>query len=220
MALNKKQTTLMTRIVLGLLVVVFVTSFISIGSNLWSDDNTATQTGTGGTLETIAAKYSGTVQGYEQQLASDPTSYTVLVNQGNTYFDWGIDVRQALPQSGADTPMWVSAKTYYERAAAISDDDPAMMTDFAISVFYSGDTPSAISVIEQVMEEKPDFSQAFFNAGIFYNSAGMGPQAAAAMQRYLELDPDGQTGDPDLANKIISEAGSAPATSTPTTTAP
>lgn len=228
MALNKKQTSLMTKIVLGVLVVVFVTSFISIGSDIWSGRNTSdAQTSTTGALDTIAAKYAGTVQAYEQQLASDPTSYTVLVNQANTYFDWGIEVRQAAPNTGADTPMWVSARSYYERAMALSSEDPAVATDYSIAVFYSGDTAGAIAVVEPVMESSPEFAPAFFNAGIFYNAAGDAAKAAAAMQRYLELDPNGQVGDPQLANDIISQAGGAPGTevpgsgeSTATTTAP
>ncbi len=208
MALDKKKASLLTRIGIGIIAGMLVLAFVpwdSIGLS-GSSGNGSSDTG-GGQLEAIAAQYAATIGGNDQLLASDPTSYTVLVTQGNTYFDWAIAVQQSDAQNLEDRPMWTSATVFYGRALEVQPGDPNVSTDLAISKYYSGDIEGAIVVVEEVMESGPDFAPAFFNAGIFYNSASMTQEAVAAMTRYLELDPQGQFGDPDLARETIAGTG-------------
>ena len=208
MALDKKKSSLLTRIGIGIIAGMLVLAFVpwdSIG--LSGSSNSDGSVDTGGQLEAIAAQYAATISGNDQMLASDPTSYTVLVTQGNTYFDWAIAVQQSDAQNLEDRPMWTSAVVFYDRALEVRPGDPSVATDLAISKYYSGDTAGAIVVVEEVMVSGPDFAPGFFNAGVFYNSAGMTQEAAAAMTRYLELDPQGQYGDPALAGEIIAGTG-------------
>lgn len=219
MALDKKQTSLLTKIGIGLIAAVLVLAFIpwdSIG--LGGGGNTQDPATGTGQLEAIAARYAPTIAANDQKLASEPTSYTVLVTQGNVYFDWAIDVQQA-SQSGADLPIWLAASVYYGRAIEQQSGDPNVATDYAVSLYYSGNTQAAIDVIEPVLEENPDFAVAFYNAGIFYDTAGRGADAVRVMQRYIELDPSGQTGSPDVAQDVIDSNINAPQ-SAPTTSAP
>ena len=209
MALDKKNTSLVTKIGLGIIALVLVLAFVPwdsfglVGGSGGSDSSD----GSTGQLEAIAAQYSATINGNDQMLASDPTSYTVLVTQGNTYFDWAIAVQQAGAQNLEDRPIWTSAAVFYERALEVQPGDPSISTDLAIAKYYSGNTEGAIVIVEEVMVTNPDFAPAFFNAGIFYRAAGMSQQAATAMKRYLELDPQGQFGDPGLANEIVAGTG-------------
>jgi len=208
MALDKKNTSLATRIFIIAVVVALVLAFaIPAGMSLFSSGEGPEDTAGGGQLELIAAQYAATIAGNDQMLASDPTSYTVLVTQGNTYFDWAIAVQQSGAQNLEDRPMWTSAVVFYDRALQAQPGDPNVSTDLAISKYYSGDTAGAIVVVEGVMEAGPDFAPGFFNAGIFYDSAAMSPQAVTAMTRYLELDSQGQYGDPALAGEIIARNG-------------
>lgn len=217
MALDKKQTKLITKIGIGLVALMLVVAFIpwnSFGFGGGAQDPTGTD---GGQLETIASKYTSTIAFNDEALASDPTSYTVLVSQGNTYFDWALEVQQA-SQTGADRPMWLSAAVYYGRAVSVQPGDPNVATDYAVSLFYSGDVQSAIGVIEPVLMENPEFAVAFYNAGIFYNAAGRSADAVSAMQTYLSLDPGGQSGNPEVAQQVIDANASAAGMSTPSAT--
>jgi Tfp pilus assembly protein PilF len=75
--------------------------------------------------------------------------------------------------------------------------------DLAIAYFYSGDTSRAVGVAEGVIEMDDTFVPAYFNVAIFYDAQGNRTAAVAAAERYQELDPDGQFGNPDVAAQII-----------------
>lgn len=222
MALNKKQTSLLTKIGIGFVAVLLVISFVPWSSlGLFGPTDTGTTDATAGSLDAIAAQYSPAVAAYDQVLASEPTSYTVLVNQANTYFDWALDVQQAASTqaalAGSDRPLWLSATSFYERAVAVQDGAPAVVTDLSIAYYYTGQTDKAIATVEPVLVSSPDFAQAFFNAGVFYSSAGQGEKATAALTKYLELDPEGTSGNRDFAQTTLDElaAPSTAATTTP-----
>ncbi len=168
-----------------------------------------------GELESIAANHAGAVSAFQQQLASDPTSYTVLANLGNTYSDWATQILQYQQGSGAaDQPVWVATTVYYERALEVQPGDPAVMTDLAIAYFYSGQWSKAVETIESAMEVDPEFAPAYYNAMIFYDSVGDTVSSTSNAVRYLELDPQGQNGgDPTVAQRIIDEG--AASTTTP-----
>ena len=160
-------------------------------------------------------------------LQSNPTSYTVLVDQGNAYFDWGIDLQQASSTNealrGADQPLWISAQQYYERATTVKSDDPNVTIDYAIATFYSGDAVKAITIAEKVRKEQPDFAPAWFNLGVFYQAQGRNADAYNAYQKALALDPSGNNINGDYAKQQVAAlkgstnaTGSAPSSVTTT----
>jgi tetratricopeptide (TPR) repeat protein len=178
-----------------------------------SGNTGATNTGTG-QLDATAAKFGPSVQALEQQLASQPTSYTVLASLGNTYFDWGMEAQQVSPDTGASRPMWNSAVTYYDRALEVQPGDPNVMTDASIAHFYSGDAVGAIAIIEAVIADNPDFAPGYFNAAIFYEAIGRNAEALAAARKALAL---GTGGDPQVMNDLIARVSTG---TVETTTAP
>jgi len=213
-AINKKKASPVVKIGLILISTMIILAFLPWNSiALLFNGGGTTSTDTQGQLETIAAQYSPTVTAFEQSLASEPTSYTVLVNLANTYFDWGIDIQQA-KITGADKPMWVSATVYYDRALELTPGDPAVTTDAAIAHYYAGEVDKAIALIVPITKSAPTFAPAFFNAAIFYDTVGQTAEAAAAANAYLKLDAAGQSGDPELAKSIAAKASGA-ATTTP-----
>lgn len=221
MALNKAQTSLGVKIVLIMLIVAFVASFIPLfGSVFSSGTDTTNQPGQLSTLETIGQQFQPTVSGLTSQLQSDPESYTVLVSLGNTYFDWAVQVQQASQTDsaaiGADQPLWVAAKDAYRRALAVQAGEPPVAVDYAITLFYTGETNEAVKQAEQVTKDTPDFGPAYFNLGVFYNALSESAKAVAAYEQYLKLDPDGaRGGDPAFAKSEVERLKSATATGTP-----
>jgi len=76
--------------------------------------------------------------------------------------------------------------------------------DHAITVFYSGDSVTAIKLAEGVIKDDPTFAAAHFNLGVFYQAAGDKAKAIAAYKRFLEIDPQGtQGGNADYAKQQI-----------------
>lgn len=210
MAINKAKSSVGVKIILIFLIIAFVLSFISL-SGVFSGTGQQT-TGTAGGSDPLAnvnSQYRPTVQALTSQLQSDPTSYTVLVSLGNTYFDWASQTQQASQNStataGADQPLWVAAKDAYRRAVAIKSGESPVMVDYAISSFYTGETDQAIKIAESVSKSDAKFAPAWFNLGIFYGAVGQNQKAIASFERYLKLDPSGKSGNPDFAKQRINE---------------
>jgi len=222
-ALNKAQTSLGVKIVLivvaiamvGFLFPAIISMFQGSGSNQATNQNTPQ-----GTLDQIASKYSGTVAQNETTLKADPNNYAALVSQGNTYFDWALDVMQAGQQNqqllGTDQPLWLSSRQYYERARAVKAGDPPVETDLSIAYFYSGETTTAIAIAAKVTETAPTFASAWFNLGIFYGAQGETGKAIAAFEKTIELDPEGKSTNLEYAkSQLQTLKGSASATTSP-----
>lgn len=208
MAINKSNSPVWVKVTLIVLIVAFVASIVTIAANPFAPPTPTGQTAGGDGISAIEAQYQPQIAALTGQLQSDPTSYTVLVNLGNTYFDWAQQTQQASATTtsavGADQPLWISAKDSYARALAVKADESPVRVDHTITVFYTGDTPTAIELAEQIIKDDPTFAPAHFNLGIFYQSSGDNQKAVAAFNKYLELDPQGsQGGNPDYAKEQL-----------------
>lgn len=222
MAIDKSRTTIGVKvmlIVLALVMVGYLGSGVLGVFDLFKSTGSSSNTSSADVLGQISQKYTGTVAAFNTALASDPASYTVLVNMGNTYFDWGMDVAQAASTNqsltGSDQPMFLSARQYYERALKIKQ-EPAVSVDLAISYFYSGDATQAIATAEATTKTQADFAPAWFNLGIFYSATGNNAAAIGAFEKAVALDPDGKSTNVAYAKQSLATLkGSSTATTSP-----
>lgn len=226
MAIDKSRTAPIVKIGIGVLaafLIIGVSSSIIPGIAEFFSPTTGAQsdqTG-GGAYASAAAEYGPRVTGLEQQLASDPASFTVLATLGNEYFNWAAAVAndQTAPQ-GAATPYWTLTITYYERALQVQS-EPALETDLAIAYDYSGRLDNAVARAQKTVSTTPTFSPAFYHLGRFLERKGDIAGATAALNRYLAMDPEGKTmgGDPADAKAILARmaagTSSVPASPTP-----
>lgn len=207
MALNKAQTSLGVKIILIMLIVAFVASFIPLFGSVFSSPNTGDQTAQPNALDAISQQFQPAAASLTAQLQSEPESYTVLVQLGNTYFDWALQVQQASTSStetlGADLPLWTSAKDAYARAIETSAGESPVAVDYAITLFYTGDTKSAVEVADGVVKADPGFAPAYFNLGVFHKTLGDTAKAVQNYEKYLELDPEGRQGNADFAKQEL-----------------
>jgi len=208
------------KVVLIVLIVAFVASFVSIGAGLFSGGQTTDTQPTGtDPLATVNAQYQPTVAAITSTLQSEPESYTALVSLANTYFDWAASVQQASQTStaaaGADQPLWVSAKDAYSRAIAVKNEEPPVQVDYAITLFYTGETTKAVKVATQVTKDTPDFAPAYFNLGIFYRALGQNKESAAAFNQAVKLDPEGKQINLEFAKTQLEQLKSADTSSAP-----
>jgi tetratricopeptide (TPR) repeat protein len=143
--------------------------------------------------QTIALKYAATVQALDASLTVNPKDYTLLVQQGDTYFSWAYDVQQTLPATASPlaNPLWITARGYYERAVALKATDATTLGDYAITLFYSGETTAAITVGEKARTLDPTLAQNLYNLGNYYATAGQNANAITAFKAYIAADATG-----------------------------
>jgi Flp pilus assembly protein TadD len=217
-AINKAKTSTGTKVVLIVLIVAFVASFISLGAGLFTSGGNTSTTTSNDPLAQVNAQYQPTVAAITSQLQSQPESYTALVALGNTYFDWASSVQQASQTStsavGADQPLWVASKDAYARALKVKAGEPGVNVDYAVTLFYTGDTKTAVLTAEKVAKDEPTFAPAFFNLGIFYQALGEKEKALAALNQVIKLDPDGKQTNVEYAKQQVAALKSAGSTTT------
>lgn len=213
MGLDKSSTSLGMKIIIGLLIFAFISTFLygGIASIIQAFQPDANQPAATSTDPVVAAQaeFQPQIDALTKLVESDPTSQTPLVNLGNAYFDWAQQVSQASQNSTTAAvtaqALWISAKDTYAKAIKIKAGDPALTVDYAIATYYAGDTAGAIAIALPVSESNPTFAQAWLNLGVFYQASGESAKAIAAFEQYLKLDPTDQQGNADFAKQQLDE---------------
>lgn len=91
-------------------------------------------------------------------------SYDELVQKANEFYDQGDQAFQSQDFTGGGQYFQAAAMTY-AAAWQKKKTDPGVGTDFATSLFYSGNIDSALKQIEEVVKKFPDFQAAYYNLG-------------------------------------------------------
>ncbi len=129
-------------------------------------------------------------------------SYSELVARANGLYDQGAQALQKKDTTGV-TNYFGAAATVYGAAWKKQPGDPAVGTDYATSIYYSGDTTGAIQQVDKVLAKSPNFQNARMNKGIFLQAAqqtaqqnGQSAKAAqdlaqakAEFQKAIQIDP-------------------------------
>lgn len=108
-------------------------------------------------------------------LATDSSNYEAWSALGNLYFD-------------ANMPK--EAIVHYRRALELQPDHPNVMTDLATMLRVDGQSEEAVQILEQVVANDSNFTQAWFNLGVIYTFDLKEPAPAIrAWEHYIALDP-------------------------------
>lgn len=109
-------------------------------------------------------------------------SYEQLVERANGLYDQGKALfDQDQIDQGAE--YFAAAAKVYEAAWTKQPGDPAVGTDWAVALFYSGDIEGAVDRVEVVLKEQPKFQKGWLNKGIFLTHLA---RVAEQMQRTKE----------------------------------
>jgi hypothetical protein len=122
--------------------------------------------GSGG--DDAASASSGSVQAVS---ADTSGTYGDLVARANDLYDKGNAEFQNQNYEQGSAYFTAAAKIYaaaWEKQAG----DPAVGTDYAVALFYSGDIPAALKQIGIVLDANPDFQKGWLNKGIFVSHEG------------------------------------------------
>jgi len=134
-------------------------------------------------------------------------SYAQLVDRGNGLYDQGSSLFTAGKVTEAATYFAAAAKVY---AAAWQKQpgDANLGTDWASSLFYSGDISAALEQVDVVLAKNPGFQPALYNKGNFLQHAArlaedagdssavatLKAQAKAAYKKAVAVDPTSTVG--------------------------
>ena len=117
--------------------------------------------GDGGSTDTPVATGTQSVQPVS---ADTSGSYGALVERANGLYDQGAAAFEA-DQFDQGAAYFEAAAKVYAAAWKRQSTDPGVGTDYATSLFYSGEIERAISQVEKVLAQSPEFQTAWFNKG-------------------------------------------------------
>jgi hypothetical protein len=160
--------------------------------------------GFGGKTPGGSASSSGAVAAVPADTSGD---YRTLVTRANGLYDQG-DAQFKSQKFEQGSAYFVAAAKIYAAALAKQAGDPAVSTDYATALFYSGNIDAALAQAKKVVAQNATFQPAWFNLGNFYahkariaEQAGSKAKAAAtydlaraAYTRAVALDPKTATG--------------------------
>jgi hypothetical protein len=188
-------------------VVIVIVVMMSGGSN---DNGAPADAGTqsGGPATPVTADTSG--------------SYRELVTRANGLYDQGAaEMPDGIPNEQGAAYFGAAAKVY-EAAWAKQPGDPNVGTDWAISLFYSGDVDGAVKQVNVVLDADPRFQPGLFNKGIFLSHLSRLTKDKAEAQKYTDqartaltaavaVDPTSEVGkQADAALKGLQSSSPAP----------
>lgn len=134
-------------------------------------------------------KLSNEIAQLEEIVAKDPANYQAFVQLGNNNFDLGE------AQKSVDA---------YQRALAIKDGDPNVITDMGIMYRQLKDFPKAVAAFRKAAAADPTHAQSRMNLGVvLMHDMNDNAGAIAAWEDYLRVAPN----DPNAENirRAVSE---------------
>ena len=129
----------------------------------------------GMTPEQMKEQIQHQIEHVKDVLATDSSNYDAWEALGNLYFD-------------ANMPQ--EAIVHYRRALELQPNHPNVMTDLATMLRVDGKSDEAVEILEQVVANDSNFTQAWFNLGVIYTFDLKEPAPAIrAWEHYIALDP-------------------------------
>jgi tetratricopeptide (TPR) repeat protein len=201
MSLDKSHTSPFMKFVIIMVIIAFVSLFLYGGiTGIIELFKPQPQAAKPDAVTAVKAQYDPQIRGLDAVLASNPTSYTLLVASGNAHFDYAFALGKLVSTQATAAAMpaveqWTAARDAFKKAVAANKKaDSGVQVDYAVATFYSGDTTEAVKIAGAVVKKDPTFAPAYFNLGIFYEGLNNPEFAIAAYQKYLLLDPTGKSG--------------------------
>ena len=229
MSINKSNTSLGMKIILVILIVSFVLLFSYGGItgfiDLFTKQQATTQTATTDPITQIKNQYDPQIKAFDAAVASNPTSYTLLVNLAEAHLTYAQQLQTAASSQSSQVNTATMVVLSQQLSLALDNFKKAVkankkpaspdLVDYAITTYYSGDATGAVTIGERVVKADPTFAPARYNLGIFYQAVNKKAQAIAAFQKYITLDPKGLAGNPSYAVQQLKVlGGSVPSTAT------
>jgi hypothetical protein len=177
----------------GALAIIVIVIVVMVSGGFGSSPSTPTADASNAPAQAVTADTSG--------------SYQELVARGNDLYDQGDAAfqKQDFEQGGQ---YFAAASKVYAAAWKKQTNDPALGTDYAVALFYSGDITGALKQIDAVLATNPDWQKGWLNKGIFLShesriaeqqgdkklAAKYTAQAKQALTKAVAIDPKSDAG--------------------------
>ena len=180
-----------------------------------SDSDTDSSDDSSSASSSADEKYSPLVESLEAKYAEDSTNLATLLNLGKNYMSWGVTVTYS-GTTDSDTShaneLLTNAVKYFDEYLALKDSS-AVKVDRALCLYYEEDTSGALSALQALTEEAPDYGPGWANLGMLYEVSGDTDKATEAYNKAIETDPDDEYGSKTYAENRISSIESAASSS-------
>lgn len=125
----------------------------------------------------------------KQKLKSNPNNIPLQQDLGNAYYDLATVAKKVAPNEAKED--YLLAIKYYQNVLNTKQ-DINVLTDMATAAFYSGQNDLAEKSFKEALKERPDFTQAMFNYGVFLSEIKKDYATAIRVwQNALEKEPNG-----------------------------
>jgi len=129
------------------------------------------------------------VNDLNQRLKSNPNNIPLQQDLGNAYYDLATVAKQVAPNEAKED--YLLAIKYYQNVLNTKQ-DINVLTDMATAAFYSGQSDLAEKSFKEALIQRPDFTQAMFNYGVFLSEIRKDYAAAIRVwQNALDKEPNG-----------------------------
>lgn len=147
-------------------------------------------------VETMDETYQDTVADLEAKVAEDPDDTDSLLSLAQNCSSWGTSVLMLATTDDDVThgnELLDRAVGYYDDYLEHEDSSSARVSR-ALCLYYQGKTDEAVSALEEVTTDYPDYAAGWQSLGVVYESQGSTDEAKAAYEKAIELDPDDEQG--------------------------
>lgn len=151
--------------------------------------------------------YADEISSLEDKLSGDPDNLAYILNLGQAYMGAAYQASNYASTEQDATRISEAFDTaigYFDQYLALQD-SAAVKVDRALCQLYKGDTAGAVSALEQVTTESPDYGPAWANLGLAYEVTGDTSKAKAAYKQAEEADPDDTYGSYTFAEQRLSQ---------------
>lgn len=160
-----------------LLVVVVLVVGVLLGVIFTNSRKSTSTTASAPGASAPAVNYQQQISMLEGIVAKEPNNRNAWVQLGHNFFD-------------SDQPM--KAIEAYDKALAINDNDPNVLTDQGVMYRRLGWFDKAISNFEKAYRFNPNHQQSLYNLGIVYRYDLQDiPKAISAWEKFLVINPSG-----------------------------
>lgn len=128
-----------------------------------------------------------------QKLGSNPNDISLQQDLGNAYYDLATIAQKVAPNEARED--YLQAIKYYQ-SVLNAKQDINVLTDMATAAFYSEQYDLAEKSYKEALAKSPNFTQAYFNYGVFLLEVKKDASAAISLwQTALDKEPTGPNAD-------------------------
>ena len=122
---------------------------------------------------------------FESALEADPDDADTHYQLGATYLILAFPMGAVEP----DPERLAEAEAQFNRALEVSPGKPEALVGLANIYMLQNDMPQAITLLEDVVAQRPDMREALFALGRSYAAVGDTDKAVTTLETFLETDP-------------------------------